>query len=345
MSKNSTKEDLLAMALSSRSLPRKIGECTFSIILIFTAFIGNLLVCLAIKRNQKLRKIPNYYIASLASADMLMSLFGMPLTSVALVADGWILGDALCQYQGFVGTALASVSLLNITLLALNRYLKIVRGQEHLTYNKTKTKTAIWNIVLVWSLALVTPIPYLAIGDRFRFHPGKVLCFFDLDNSNIYYAVSTIVCFVMIPFGVITVCYYKVFRTVRRHNKTLARTGSDTRTFAVDEVKLAKLLFTILLGFVACWTPFVVIDVIGVFKGQFFFPRGVYEFYTVSVGLSSCVNPMIYAVMNKDFRTEFKKMFTACLCTVSFPTISLHRSKYAMDPNEGKDRHEEIPMQ
>ena len=341
MSMNSTREDFLANELSSRELWLKVTETTFSALLIATAFTGNLLVCLAIKKNDKLRKIPNYYIASLAVTDLLMSILGMPLTLVALAADGWILGDALCQYQGFVGTTLGTASLLNITLLALNRYFKIVRGQKHMRFNRTKTKVAVWSIVLIWSLAIVCPIPYLAIGNRYRFHPGKVLCFFDLDNSNIYYAVTTIVCFAMIPFGIITFCYYKVFRTVRRHNKTLAQSGSDARRFTVDEVKLAKLLFTTLLGFMACWTPFVIIDVIGVFKGQFVFSRRVYEFYTISIGLSSCVNPIIYAAMNKDFRTEFKKILTACRCKISRPK---HRSSYALDSNERHKSTEESPI-
>lgn len=346
MSKNSsTREEILALELSNRGLPLKIFECSFSVLLILTAFTGNLLVCLAVKKNPKLRTIPNYYIASLALADLLMSLLGMPLTLVSLVADGWILVGAVCQYQGFVGAVLGIVSLLTITLLALNRYFKIVRSQVYSKYYKTKT--AILSIFSAWGLALPSPIPYLAIGDRFRFHPGKSLCFFDLDNTNLYFAISTIICFAMVPFGIITVCYYKVFRTVRQHNRTLAqsRLASGERTYAVDEVKLAKLLFIILLSFVACWTPFVVIDVIGVFKGQFFFPRSVYVFYSVSVGLSSCVNPVIYAAMNKDFRAEFKKMFTVRLCRISLPKISLHRTKYVVDANEGKERPEEIPIQ
>lgn len=59
MSMNSTREDFLANELSSRELWLKVTETTFSALLIATAFTGNLLVCLAIKKNDKLRKIPN----------------------------------------------------------------------------------------------------------------------------------------------------------------------------------------------------------------------------------------------------------------------------------------------
>ena len=326
---SSTREIVLAMELSSRGLPQKIIECTISAILIITAFTGNFLVCLAIKNNTKLRTVPNCYIASLALADMLMSLFGMPLTFAILIADGWILGEALCQYQGYVGTMLGIASLLIITLTAVNRYFRIVRVRQYSKY--FTTRNAILSIVLAWSLALICPIPYFAIGKRFRFHPGKAMCFFDLDNNNIFYSVSTIICFVMLPFAVTAVCYYKVFRTVRKHNSTLAstRTGGAGK-FGVDEVQLAKLLFVLLLSFVACWTPFLIIDVIGAFKGQFYFPRYVYLIYTVTVELSSCINPVIYGAMNKEFRSEFKKLFTACCRRISLHKKTL-RAAYVVD--------------
>lgn len=323
---NSTRETILAMELSSRGLPQKITECIFSAVLILTAFTGNVLVCLAIKKNPKLRTVPNYYIASLALTDMLMSLFGMPLTFATLIADGWILGDVLCQYQGYIGTVLGIASLLIITLTAVNRYFRIVRVRQYPIYYTTKK--AILSIILAWCLALIVPIPYFAIGNRYRFHPGKAFCFFDLDTNDIFYNVSTIVCFAVLPFGVTAACYYKVFCTVRKHNNTFAQTR--TGKFGIDEVQLAKLLFVILLSFVTCWTPFVIIDVIGAFKGQFYFPRYVYLVYTVSVELSSCINPVIYGAMNKEFRSEFRKMVTVCCCRISLPKKNV-RAKYVFD--------------
>lgn len=325
----STRETILAMQLSSRGLPQKITECIFSAVLILTAFIGNVLVCLAIKKNPKLRTVPNYYIASLALTDMLMSLLGMPLTFATLITDGWILGDVLCQYQGFIGTVLGIASLLIITLTAVNRYFRIVRVRQYPIYYTTKK--AIFSIILAWCLALMVPVPYFAIGNRYRFHPGKAFCFFDLDTNNVIYNVSTIIGFAVLPFGVTALCYFKVFRTVRKHNITLAQIRtSRARKFGIDEVQLAKLLFVILLSFGACWTPFVIIDVIGAFKGQFYFPRYVYLLYTVFVELSSCINPIIYGAMNKEFRSEFRTIITACCCRISFPKMT-SRAKYVFD--------------
>lgn len=335
---SSTRENILATELSSRELPLKIAECSFYAVLIIGAFLGNLLVFLAIKRNSKLRTVPNYYIASLSFADMLMSLL-MPLTLISLIADGWVLGETLCQYQGYVGSVLGVASLLTITLTALNRYFRIVRVTYYPKY--FNSRNAMRSIIAAWSLAIITPIPYFATGNRFAFHPGKAFCFFDLDNLNIYYSVSTITGFSVLPFGVTAVCYYKVFCTVREHNNTIAKMltqMSGAGKFGVNEVKLAKLLLVILLSFAACWTPFVIIDTVGAFKGQFYFPRYVYLIYTVSVGLSSCINPVVYGAMNKEFRSEFKKMLTVRCCRISLPKMKKNaRAEYVVDFKGAKE--------
>lgn len=39
------------------------------------------------------------------------------------------------------------------------------------------------------------------------------------------------------------------------------------RKFGVNEVKLVKFFFVILLSFVVCWMLFVIVDIVGVFKG------------------------------------------------------------------------------
>lgn len=51
MKNHSTKKDTLAIQLSNRTLWFKIFECTLNALVLMAAFTGNLLVCLAIKKN------------------------------------------------------------------------------------------------------------------------------------------------------------------------------------------------------------------------------------------------------------------------------------------------------
>ncbi|XP_048576894.1 melatonin-related receptor-like [Nematostella vectensis] len=240
---------------------------------------------------------------------MLMASIGMPLSLVTVIAGKWVFGDALCQYQGFIGTFLGTVSLLTIMLTAINRYCKITWTASRYASTFTRAST-LRRISLVWGLAFLPPIIYLLTGHRYVYHPGKAMCFFDLNNASTLYAVSTITLVVFLPFCTITFCYYKVYKSVRNHNKVAVQDAREETPgpFGISEIKLTKMLFAILLGFLVCWSPFVAIDVINSINGQFSQDRWVYLVYTGCAGLASCVNPLIYSVMNAGFREEFKAM-------------------------------------
>lgn len=52
------------------------------ILFIFAGGLGNILVCLAIALDRKLQNVTNYFLLSLAVADLLVSLFVMPLGAI-----------------------------------------------------------------------------------------------------------------------------------------------------------------------------------------------------------------------------------------------------------------------
>ena len=51
-------------------------------VFVLIGFVGNLLVCLAIKIDPKLQNATNYYLFSLAVADLLVSVVVIPLAIV-----------------------------------------------------------------------------------------------------------------------------------------------------------------------------------------------------------------------------------------------------------------------
>lgn len=54
----------------------------FVILFIFAGGLGNILVCLAVALDKKLQNVTNYFLLSLAVADLLVSLFVMPLGAI-----------------------------------------------------------------------------------------------------------------------------------------------------------------------------------------------------------------------------------------------------------------------
>lgn len=83
---------------------------------------------------------------------------------------------------------------------------------------------------------------------------------------------------------------------------------------AIKEVKLTKLLAVTVVGFYVCWLPAIVYGVLymtGVIEKNGKFSHLYSNFtYTFPVYMSSTINPLIYATMNKTFRKAFCKLFS-----------------------------------
>lgn len=64
----------------------------FVVVFILAGGLGNILVCLAVILDRRLQNVTNYFLLSLAIADLLVSLFVMPLGAIP-----GFLGKFLCQ--------------------------------------------------------------------------------------------------------------------------------------------------------------------------------------------------------------------------------------------------------
>ena len=83
------------------------------------------------------------FVASLAIADFCLGVFiAFPLSLPILATSQWAFNDATCQFQGYVAITLACASIHTLTLMAVNRYFRIVRPAKYWRFF-TKKKTTI----------------------------------------------------------------------------------------------------------------------------------------------------------------------------------------------------------
>jgi hypothetical protein len=91
--------------------------------------LGNALVVLAIARDRRhLGGLQNWFIASLAIADLLVGLFIMPLSLTNELMGYWVFGDAMCEVWLATDVLLCTASILNLVLISLDRYWSITRA-------------------------------------------------------------------------------------------------------------------------------------------------------------------------------------------------------------------------
>ena len=309
---NSTENQLAEMLreFQSRSKAKAILILGGYVLILLLLFVGNSLTLLVMLLNQRMRTIPNMFVASLAVSDVLLGLcssvpFGIP----ALVTSHWLFNDTACQFQGYVSIMLVVASIQTLVLMAVNRYYRIVKPAKYQRYF-TKKKTLIM-ILVSWFSSFCAPLPHVLSGRKIVFHPAKFFCYFSIPNTNMYYGSPL---YIGVPTCVIIYCYLRIFSTVRNHNRNVHLPGNPISSVNVEEVKVARTIFVVVVFFNLCWIPVLTVNVLDDVFQRWIFPTDVYIFYTLLATLSSAVNPLIYGVMNKSFRTNYLKVLRCTYC-------------------------------
>ena len=83
--------------------------------------IGNLLVIIAIATENSLANIQNWFIASLAFADLSLGLVVMPFTLAQEVLGYWMFGRLWCSMHAALDVLLCTASIMNLCLISLDR--------------------------------------------------------------------------------------------------------------------------------------------------------------------------------------------------------------------------------
>ena len=84
--------------LESRSTAIKVVEAGAMIALNIASLLGNILVCLSVYRNNRLRTTTNLYIIALAVTDLIAATLVMPPATGVLITGRWPLVKRLVKY-------------------------------------------------------------------------------------------------------------------------------------------------------------------------------------------------------------------------------------------------------
>lgn len=299
-------------SLADRETTTVVTECVIFSLMMVTALVGNIFVCLAFFKNPTLNsRLNNYFIVSLAVSDILMVLLVETLTFGVFITGRWPFHDNLCQFHGVSMYVLGLVSLQTLMLISVARYFKMVKSD--VLYKKVfKKNTVCWMIAASWIFASFPPVIFLLSGNRFVFNSDRTICYPDSSlRSSLICLHCTYGIFIVIPSCVIIFCYYKVFKKIRAHNAQIANSAASghndiaLRSFA-RESRVTKMLFVTMVGFQLCWIPLYIMELVDLFNDHA--PRAAYVMTSFTVTASSSINPIIYAAMNKDFRDSFKNL-------------------------------------
>ncbi|CAH3027140.1 unnamed protein product [Porites evermanni] len=300
--------------LESRSTAIKVVEAGAMIALNIASLLGNILVCLSVYRNNRLRTTTNLYIIALAVTDLIAATLVMPPATGVLITGRWPFGETACQIHAFFSLFAVYVSPVTMGLTALNRYTRICKSdqQYNLYFSKKKSRVFLgstWTFVALYIL-----IPRVTGLQDFHFVPSYAACLNrHLSTSNFgkivhYFVVLGL--FFALPLAVTIFSYRKVLKKIREHNTGTVQSlrMNNNKTVTSNEIRLSKSLFVVVFAFMLCWVPAWVITILTrLFFGNKM-PRNVQLLCTFFLNISNAINPFIYAGMNPVFRREFRKL-------------------------------------
>ncbi|XP_067009261.1 octopamine receptor beta-1R-like [Anabrus simplex] len=193
--------------------------------IIMAALFGNLLVIVSVMRHRKLRVITNYFVVSLALADMLVALCAMCFNaSVELTGGTWLFGYFMCDVWNSLDVYFSTASILHLCCISVDRYYAIVQPLDY-PLIMTHARLAVMLAVVWCSPALVSFVPifmgWYTTSEHLEFRrQHQDICGFTVNKP--YAVISSSVSF-WVP-GVIMICmYYRIYVEADRQERMLYR--------------------------------------------------------------------------------------------------------------------------
>ena len=179
--------------------------CLCMLLIVF----GNTLVIVAVYRDRSLRRsITNYFIVSLAFADLLIGSTVVPISIFDTLSNGhWIFGEAVCDLWHAVDILSCTASILNLCVISLDRFWAVTHP---LSYPRRMTKkVALIFIVLVWCCSAFISFPCIAWWHAVEGPMPDNTCIFPSDAF--YLVLSSCVSF-YIPSIIMLFMYFRIYR-------------------------------------------------------------------------------------------------------------------------------------
>ena len=279
------------------------GQLTFIAVLnaflSITAFLGNVLVVVALRRDSSLHPPSKLLLRSLAVTDLCAGLFSEPLyvtLLVIVVNEHW----NICRYVavGFsvTGTISISVSLLTLTAISVERLLALLLG---LRYRQVVTlKRTRFIIIAFW---------VLSAGFT------TILFFCKYHTTSMCGTIGTSLCLVTSIFS-----HTKIFFTLRRHQNQLQNhVQQPNQTNQLNIARFRKAVSTALwlqFTLIVCYLPLLISA--NLFRKTE--PSSSYIValsYTISLVFSnSSLNPILYCWKIDEVRQAMKETIRQILC-------------------------------
>ncbi|KAM9327440.1 putative G-protein coupled receptor 19 [Pholidichthys leucotaenia] len=270
------------------------------------SILGNALVCLVIHRSRRTQSTTNYFVVSMACADLLMSLCCAPFVLLQVASGQWPLSAAACKAVRYLQHLCPGVQVYVLLSISVDRFYTIIYPLSF-KVSREKAKKMILTSWL-FDAAFVSPCLFFYGSTATDSH-----CDFFLSDSwgSIVYAAFHLLFGFLVPVGLIIFFYQRVVRYIWRisaDGHTVRRTMNIVPRTKVKTIKMFLMLNSV---FFLTWIPFYI--------AQLWHPKesggpsrqGLLFFTAITwISFSSTASkPTLYSVYNANFRRGMRETF------------------------------------
>ena len=280
-------------------------------ILLASAVVGNILVCLVILKISSFRTPVYYLMMNLAIADLMIvfsftsrhileGLYHHPSGTVGAILCKTITSDTFT----WVGAVASSITL--VVIAYVERFAAVTAPLENrFSFSIKKSKIA---VAFCWTVAMIFNIPLFYVrnlnrerGFRESHWPSVA---FALDYNVTWLALVGVLSSCLMVFF-----YGKVI--VKLRQEVIPRRHASMAVIKARK-NVTKMLTTVTVLYGICWIPNLILYVV------WYFVLDAHVMYTINkvflflILVNSCINPIVYAVQNRLFRRRMADIVCKC---------------------------------
>ena len=261
-----------------------------------TCLFGNGIVLLAIYQTKTLRTVSNFFIASLAVADVSVGMFMNPILISKVGLNIWQGSHWLSKLADVMWIQTTTSTTFNLCAVSIDRYIAITAVFK---YHRVITrKRCFAALTLIWLFSLL-----FASVRLFIHNPANL--------PRLW--ISTTILTVIVPLFLIGFCYVKIYCAAKTQIKKIAQrklSSEEARLSAMNR-KAAWTAAIIIFLFVVMWLPGFVascIELTTVDRCKKLQIDFAWFWLAFLCFCSSAVNPWVYTIRVPEFKNTLRRI-------------------------------------
>ncbi|XP_061412438.1 free fatty acid receptor 4-like [Lethenteron reissneri] len=303
------------------------AETTILVLIFITSLVGNVTVLLIVFTTSYMRSTTCLLVTNLAVLDIVFTL-NIPAIVITRWTGSWILGKGLCKITLFNMSLCGFCSVLTMALISFDRARHIL--PPHVRAIRTRGQLFV-SICVAWVLSCVGALPlsiYFQVK-TFTFSGEEVhICtiLWPTRGTSWSWLVVIFLSMLVVPSTVLTLNYKRIYKVARdsrirvRQNAEPARLNGGIR-ISFKEFRLIKMLIILVISLYIMWVPIYIMlwlieadrELVNVYNWKPFLSSRAFLWVCTVTLTNSAINPVLYGVLNTQFRRGFKRYFCCLL--------------------------------